>query len=144
MSCSGTAYFAICCQMFAKCSPNVRQMSPNVCQMFSKIYLHLFQKHIKCKKLFWSRKGSPWEMGGCTARHFVGNFGAVLFRGVPGPPKKICFSTYFHTMLAGRALWLAGRLLRLAGRARVRARAQRSGLVEAAFPKVAPKSYWFI
>ena len=47
-------------------------------------------------------------------------------------------------MLAGRALWLAGRLLWLAGLARVRARAQRSGLVEAAFPRVAPKSYWFV
>ena len=86
-------------------------------------------------------------MGGCTARHFVGNFGAVLFSGVPGPPQKnmFFFSTFFHTMLAGRALWLAGRLLRLAGRARVQARAQRLGLVlEAAFPRVAPKSYWFI
>ena len=82
-------------------------------------------------------------MGCCTARHCAGNFGAMLFRGVPGPKKTIC-STFFHTMLAGRALWLAGRLLRLAGRARVRARAQRSGLVEAAFPRVAPKSYWFI
>ena len=42
-------------------------------------------------------------------------------------------------MLAGRALWLAGRLLWLTGRARVRARAQRAGLVEAAIPRVAPK-----
>ena len=58
--------------------------------------------------------------------------------------QKYMFLTFVHTMLAGRALWLAGRLLRLAGRARVRARAQRSGLVEAAFPRVAPKSYWFI
>ena len=81
ISCSGTAYFA-------KCSPNVRQMVAKFRQMFSKIYLYLFQKHIKYKKLFCSRNGSPWEMGGCTARHFAGNFGAVLFRGVPGPPKK--------------------------------------------------------